>query len=491
MATILPALAGENSVTYCSNIPEATVNWNINHVLPQFNTTLGILNKVEFISNLTGNQHYYFENTGDGAGDAIVNLTMWSYVDMPYSRYFMVTNRNYTTTSVTGYDGILDYWGTSGFNFTCYNNSSTSSTMVYTAPTYDLSYFYATTPGQTRNYLTHARGQKLEDVPGTCDSKIATRVASKLCVKYDYTETTCISGYKLNEKGQGLFGWTIYIDDNGNSQLDLGEVNTTTNATGYWRICGLLPGDYTVCEVLITGWSKLSPAGCHDITIDDPPLPISNINFTNVKLACLSGFKLDGCPPYSGLSGWTIWANDTLGNNTSTVTDGAGYWEICNLRNETYTVCEVPKDGWVQTSLPSCHTKILAGTNITNINFTNQRLRNISGYKLDDCDNTGLPGWTITLSNSSGEVDTTTTNATGYYEFSGLDPGSYTVTETTKPGWTTITTPVLPVTLDCTNLTNQNFTNIKELCISGYKLDDCDNTGLPGWTITLSNSSGE
>ena len=51
-----------------------------------------------------------------------------------------------------------------------------------------------------------------------------------------------------------------------------------------------------------------------------------------------------------------------------------GHWKICNLTNGTYTVCEVLKTGWTQTSLPVCHTVALAGINITNINFTNQRL---------------------------------------------------------------------------------------------------------------------
>jgi len=47
----------------------------------------------------------------------------------------------------------------------------------------------------------------------------------------------------------------------------------------------------------------------------------------------------------------------------------------------------------------------------------------------------GIPGWEIILSNSSVEVSRTETDPAGYYEFFGLVPGSYTITESPKTGW--------------------------------------------------------
>ena len=117
-----------------------------------------------------------------------------------------------------------------------------------------------------------------------------------------------------------------------------------------------------------------------------------------------------------------------------------GQWKICNLTNGTYTVCEVLKNGWTQTSLPVCHTVALAGINITNINFTNQRLMCISGYKLDNC-NGALPDWNVTISNSTGYTSTKTTGLDGRFEFCGLASGVYTLTETLKPGWIKVSSP--------------------------------------------------
>ena len=123
--------------------------------------------------------------------------------------------------------------------------------------------------------------------------------------------------------------------------------------------------------------------------------------------------------------------------------------------------------------------------NATYQNFTNQKLLCISGYKLDNC-NGALPGWSITLTNGS-YTKPVLTDCNGKYEFCGLSPGIYTLTRALKPAGCQVTAPS-PVTLVCNNATYQNFTNQKLLCISGYKLDNC-NGALPGWNITLTNGS--
>lgn len=56
-----------------------------------------------------------------------------------------------------------------------------------------------------------------------------------------------------------LAGWTIYLDQNQNSQLDAGEVTTTTDANGNYRFANLNPGTYTVSEVVQPGWQATLP----------------------------------------------------------------------------------------------------------------------------------------------------------------------------------------------------------------------------------------
>lgn len=70
----------------------------------------------------------------------------------------------------------------------------------------------------------------------------------------------------------------------------------------------------------------------------------------------------------------------------------------------------------------------------------------ISGIKYNDVNNNGvidggdtpLSGWTFTLT-GGGTTYTAVTNAAGQYNFTGLYPANYTLSETIKPGWMAVT----------------------------------------------------
>jgi len=77
-----------------------------------------------------------------------------------------------------------------------------------------------------------------------------------------------IHGYKWNDldgdgvwddNEQGLADWTIYIDANGNGQLDEGELSTTTDDNGAYGFTDLGPGTYIVREVNQDGWQQTYP----------------------------------------------------------------------------------------------------------------------------------------------------------------------------------------------------------------------------------------
>ena len=131
------------------------------------------------------------------------------------------------------------------------------------------------------------------------------------------------------------------------------------------------------------------------VTVSDPfHVGCMNRTCINVtvcpKTRCISGYKLDSCTG-KGLEGWTISVyNDSsqalMGDD---VTDPAGYWEICELVPGLYRVTEANKDGWLRAS-PDQQIEIRF-ENLTRLNFTNQELLCISGYKLDDYDGAVYP----------------------------------------------------------------------------------------------------
>ncbi|MEP0869441.1 hypothetical protein NDA01_06480 [Trichocoleus desertorum AS-A10] len=57
----------------------------------------------------------------------------------------------------------------------------------------------------------------------------------------------------------GLAGWTIYLDQNQNNQLDTNEISTTTDANGDYSFVALAPGAYAVAEVPQAGWGQTFP----------------------------------------------------------------------------------------------------------------------------------------------------------------------------------------------------------------------------------------
>ena len=150
---------------------------------------------------------------------------------------------------------------------------------------------------------------------------------------------------------------------------------------------------------------------------------------------------------------------------------------------------EETKSGYISKSPVKISATLPCTGNLTDQNFTNQKLYCISGYKLDDCTKTGIAGWLVTINNST-YTTSVNTGSDGRYEFCRLVPGAYTITEETKSGYISKSPVKISATLLCTgNLTNQNFTNQKLYCMSGYKLDDCTKTGIAGWLVTINNST--
>ena len=149
-----------------------------------------------------------------------------------------------------------------------------------------------------------------------------------------------------------------------------------------------------------------------------------------------------------------------------------------------------------------------AGENVT-CTFTNTKYGSISGYKYEDADNsdetttdrTPVSGWTIILKDKDGvEIKRTTTNASGYYEFTGLLPADYIVTEGLQVGWIVLIGASKNVTLDAGEKEeNVNFVNVKLGSIKVLKNvdkngdgdleDSVDVIGSSEWNWTLNGTN--
>ncbi len=167
----------------------------------------------------------------------------------------------------------------------------------------------------------------------------------------------------------------------------------------------------------------------------------------------------------------TLTGTDLYGNvvsATTAVTSGAGAYKFDNLAPGTYTVTETHPSNWVDGKDTvglfgvSPGSGVAGNDVISNIvlpadthgieyNFGEFKellggatAASISGYVYHDANNNGvkegseaaIPGVTINLSGANGDVRSTTTDASGFYKFEGLEPGVvYTVTEVQPSGW--------------------------------------------------------
>lgn len=444
LALILaPAAMATESITYCQQLTPLNTNWDRFSVLPKFDPSLGTLVKVELNGTLNWTQIVRFEHVVSES-DANITIEQWVYFELTMHDSTLLTNEweNSSEWYVTKYDNLTDFGGTSGFNFTNANLTSTSRKNYTDCD--DISEYIARFPGETKNIRTRARATVGADGSGNYVLSPTTSASSIVCVTYYYDAPTCIEGYKLDAaNNQPLEGWNITLQDCDGKVIGW----DITNQTGHWKICGLQCCNFSACEILKPGWIAVDPpSGCY-LDLNSSEGNLTGYNFTNKNVSCISGYKINNCTG-EGLENWTIsLKNETGVVINTTETDGSGYYQFCDLVHGNYTVCEDVEDGWHVLG-DRCIDVILGYDNVTDQNFTNTPLLCIEGNKHEGCLGINISNWTIRLYNETyAEIANTTTNDTGRYSFCDLVPGTYTVCEDTDPNWANVT-PVCYTVID-------------------------------------------
>ena len=354
-----------------------------------------------------------------------------------------------------------------------------------------------------------------------------------------------ISGYVFNDTDrngvrdpydQGLSGWYVYLLDETGMPIN----RTSSAATGLYGFTQLSSGTYTVFEDLRAGWANSTPR-IQVVTISSSN--ITDLNFGNYNVSLnvttprynISGIKFndkngDGIYNYSagesGLRDWGIFLyagvytggtdqfpiafNNTSSNNSSN-------FIFTNLAPGTYTVVELPKAGYTNTT-PRYQIVTITNRNVDNINFGNQKVTTppvytISGIKFNDIDRNGiyenwsdntLSGWWIYINDATGlPVFRNQTNATGNFTFINLPAGTYTIYEQMQTNWTNSTPRVVNVTITNSNVSNVMFGNYLTNISARYYINvfvfydmngngaynSNQDYGMAGWTIWLYNGT--
>ena len=162
---------------------------------------------------------------------------------------------------------------------------------------------------------------------------------------------------------QGLAGWTVFLDVNGNGQFDAGDVSQTTEASGRYAFSGLVAGAYQVGAVPPAGWQRSTPAISSGLyiasvstgqTLGDLnfgyylPAEINGILFNDLNN---NGVRDDGEP---GIEGGIVYldldSNGAFDPGEPTATaDANGAYAFTGLVPGEYAIAQAFPSGWNQT----------------------------------------------------------------------------------------------------------------------------------------------
>lgn len=126
--------AKAESLVYTDTVPIQAMNWNRTLTLPQFNPTLGILTHVEItvtggISGSIGYENFPAQTPVSVTGQVNAQLQL----NLPQNQFLLASRELISITeSASGYDGAIDFGGTSGA--THYYTGTLSAGTAYTTP---------------------------------------------------------------------------------------------------------------------------------------------------------------------------------------------------------------------------------------------------------------------------------------------------------------------------------------------------------------------
>ncbi|CAN1499052.1 hypothetical protein MCEMIH16_00439 [Caulobacteraceae bacterium] len=350
----------------------------------------------------------------------------------------------------------------------------------------------------------------------------------KVCV----TKYNDVNGDGVRQSGEpGLTGWNFTVRN-----VNGVAVTTLTSTSGY-PACSpfiLPPGNYTIEEVLTgTAWKNTDPGGGAIEPFTVAAGGTANAVFGNVQLGriCVRKYNdVNGNGAWSGsssapepfMTGVPFQVTNSSGQVVHTgLTAALGVYCTPNtLMPGTYTITETVPGGWTNTQPGGAASVTVTlpapGGAPPNIWFGNrknplpgelcvEKYNDLNGDGDQDPGEGPLQGWTFTRSGGGMSSLSGSTNANGRWcPGTMVPPGTYTVTETMKSGWTSKDpgglTPV-KTALVVTNQTtivkfgNQQDPLPSEICVRKY--NDLNNNGardageppLSSWQFTVRNSS--
>ncbi len=335
------------------------------------------------------------------------------------------------------------------------NGSSVTSgtTNIYSTGSYVVS--ETTDNGYTATFL------------GDCDAQ------GNVSLSYGDDKTCTITN---NDKPGHLIVYKVTVPNNTQEVFTITPtgLSSDTVATGSPRDFTVNAGIYSVIETAKTGWEETGNT-CSNITVANGETKECTITNTQKGKIIVKKETL----PDGDSQSFEFVANYSSNFNLS---DGQQN-DSDYLSPSIYSVSENVPSGWDLTSATcddgsSINRIELGAGEIVTCTFNNTKRGSIFGYKYEDLngngtnDNDWIPvlGWTIELWQGQTKLEQTSTDASGYYSFTNLIQGVYSVVEQMLSGWDNATADSLNISLTAgENDGPNNFVNFEKATIVVHK----------------------
>jgi len=249
-----------------------------------------------------------------------------------------------------------------------------------------------------------------------------------------------------------------------------------------------------VCKEENEAGAVVSTTGSNPWTINvikdkDIVCTVTNTRINNASLTVIKDAVPNDAQDFSFTTTGTGLSNFSLDDDSDATLFNTKIFS--DLAAGTYSVTETVVPGWDLTSVvcsdqsPANAIDLSQGENVV-CTFTNTKLGSISGYKYEDINGDGqnisdwvvIPNWIIQLWQEQNLISSTSTDQNGFFSFTNLLNGFYTVKEVVETGWINLTPDSIDVTLDVGENDGQNnFVNFEKASITVRKnvLDEFGN----------------
>lgn len=278
----------------------------------------------------------------------------------------------------------------------------------------------------------------------------------------------------------GLSGWTVFLDDNLNGVLDVGEQTAVTNQDGDYLISGITAGNHRIREIVQPGWTPTAPEYV-DLNVRSGQEEKARFynqftgtpEFGDIAGTVWNDLNGDGVRDFDpdtgaytdpGVAGITLFldldGNGQLNAGEQTaVTDSNGEYLFANVTVDTYLVQVLLPNGWEPTRQASDVQTVDVFSGFTsqadfgidqaqNITVQGTLWSDINGDGIRDTDpgsgeftDPALAGWTVFLDDDENGVFSAgdpfaVTDANGFYTIGGAPHGNVDAMVVAPSNWT-------------------------------------------------------